>query len=353
MTTSRIRTAAPALSGRAGPPPQDNGRLEPFELADGTVIAIRDTGPAGASDVVLLVAGWTQDHTSWADVVAELRRQHPGLRVVTFDARGHGWSDAGPRGSNTIDQLGDDVGELVTRYLAGRQVVLAGHSLGGPVIMAFSERHPEVMADQVVGVALVATSAGRLGHDVFGLPAPITAPARILTPLVAILRELSRAHVNLHHPGLIAGFIRMGFYGPGAATARNRERTAAQVGRAHPATSAALVEEMLRHDRLHTLAELDRTPTVVLAGTKDGLCPMAHSRTIAAAMPNAQLIAYPGAGHMLPFERPVEVAAQLGALATADAGQAARRPLADRADNRSSDFVSGGPWPGGSGSSLR
>ena len=303
----------PTLSGRAGRPTDD---LTPFALADGTVIAIQDTGPAGSPDVAVLVAGWTQDHTSWMDVVAELHRQRPDLRVVAFDARGHGWSDAGPRGTYTIDQLGDDVSEVITRYLPDRRVVLAGHSLGGPVIMSFAERHPEVVADQVVGVALVATSAAHLGHDVFGLSARLTAPAMLITPVFTRLRGMSRAKVNLHHPGLLAGIVRQGFYGPGAATTRNRRRTAAQVGRAHPATTAALVDEMLHHDRMHTLADLDGTPTVVLAGTKDGLCPMAHSRAIAEAMPNADLVVYPRAGHMLPYERPAEVAEQIAALAT-------------------------------------
>ncbi|WP_375484155.1 alpha/beta fold hydrolase [uncultured Jatrophihabitans sp.] len=304
MTTSAL------LSGRAG----RNDDLVPFTLADGTVIGIEDTGPAESPDVIVLVAGWTQDHTSWADVVAKVHQLRPDLRVVAFDARGHGWSDAGPRGTNTIDQLADDVAELLTGYLAGRRVVLAGHSLGGPIIMALAERHPGVLADQVVGVAMVATSAAHLGHDVFGLSARLTAPAMLITPFVTRIRRMSRARVNLRHPQLIAGFIRQGFFGPGAATPRNRMRTAAQTSRAHPVTTAALVDEMLHHDRTHTLAALDRTPTVVLVGTKDGLTPVAHSRAIVDAMPNAELVVYPRAGHMLPYERPAEVAEQLVAL---------------------------------------
>lgn len=318
MTTLSDR---PALAGRAGSPEG----LTPFALADGTVIGIQDTGPADASGVVLLVAGWTQDHTSWEDVVAELHRQRPDVRVVAFDARGHGWSDAGPRGTYTIDQLGHDVAEILTRYLTGRRVVIAGHSLGGPVIMSFAELHPDVVAEQVAGVAFVATSAANLGRDVFGLSGRLTAPAMVIAPLITRVRGWSRAKVNLRHSALIAGFIRRGFYGPGQATPRNRRRTAAQVGRAHPATTAALVDEMLHHDRLHTLAELDGTPTVVLAGTKDGLCPMAHSRAIAEAMPNASLVAYPGAGHMLPYERPVEVAERLSALVPAAGARRASR----------------------------
>ena len=240
----------PTLSGRSGPPPAG---LVPFALADGTVIAVQDTGPRDSDEVVVLVAGWTQDHTSWEDVVAQLHRTRPGARVIAFDARGHGWSDAGPRGTWTIDQLADDVAYLLQQYAPSGRVVMAGHSLGGPIAMAFAERHPDLVRDRIAGMALVATSAAGLGKDIFGLSGRITAPAMFLTPFVTRLRRLSRARTNLPSGDLIAAFIRFGFYGPGQATAHNRKRTAAQTARGHPATTAALVDEMLHHDRLHTL----------------------------------------------------------------------------------------------------
>jgi pimeloyl-ACP methyl ester carboxylesterase len=304
-------TEAPVLAGRAG----RAGGMSTFQLSDGPVLAYLDSGSRDAAVTVVLVHGWTQDHTSWDDVVEALGRQRPDLRVVAYDARGHGRSDAGPRGSATLERFGDDLAEVIEGVVPDGQVVVAGHSLGGPVIMAFAERHPDIVRARVRGVALVATSAAGLGKDIFGLSGRLTAPVMLAAPLVTRVRSWSRAPVNLRHPAPIAQAIRLGLYGPGAGTRRNRRRTAAQVGRSHPATTAQLVDEMLHHDRLHTLAELDRTPTVVLAGTKDGLCPMAHSRAIAAAMPNAEFVVYPGAGHMLPYERADEVTEQLSRLA--------------------------------------
>ena len=197
------------------------------------------------------------------------------------------------------------------------RIVVAGHSLGGPVIMALAKRHPGLLRGQVAGVAFVATSGAHLGRDVFGLPARFTAPAMAVAPLITKVRSWSRAGVNLRGPapGVLALALRRGFYGPGGATAHNRRRMAAQVGRSHPATTAQLVDEMLVHDRLEGLAALAEVPTVVLAGTKDGLCPMAHSRAMASATPNSELIVYPGAGHMLPYERADEVTAELVRLA--------------------------------------
>ncbi|MEO9139511.1 MAG: alpha/beta hydrolase [Jatrophihabitans sp.] len=292
--------------------------MDTLRLADGTVIALLDFGPRDAEVTIVLVHGWTQDHTSWDDVTERLRENHSDLRVIAYDARGHGWSDAGPRSTATIDQFADDLADVIEQLVPAGMIVLAGHSLGGPIIMSFAERHPDVVTDRVRGVALVATSAAGLGKDIFGLSGRLTAPVLLAAPLVTRIRSLSRAPMNLRRTAPIAAALRLGLYGPGAATKINRERTAAQVGRSHPATTARLVNELAyNHDRLHTLAELSRTPTVILAGTKDGLCPMAHSRAMAAQMPAAEFVVYPKAGHMLPYERPDEVTEQLLRLAAA------------------------------------
>jgi pimeloyl-ACP methyl ester carboxylesterase len=314
--TAASHLSGPRLSGRSGSDPA----LVAYALADGTVIAVSDTGPRDAAQIVVLVHGWTMDHTSWDDVVSELHCTHPRLRVVAYDSRGHGWSDAGPKGTSTIDQLADDLADVITGYLgdphgAGeRDIVVGGHSLGGPVLMSFAERHPALLTNRVAGLALVATSAAGLGKDLFGLSARLTAPVMLLQPVITWPLAVSRARVNLHYPQLLAPFLRQGFFGVGGATKHNRARMAAQVGRSHPATTAALVGEMAHHDRLHSLAELEQTPTVVLAGTRDGLCPMAHSRAIVEALPGAELVVYPEAGHMLNYERPAEVAAQIARL---------------------------------------
>lgn len=302
------------LRGRAGPAVG----LTTHRLADGTVVAVQDSGPRDAEVTVVLVHGWSQDHTSWDDVVDLLDTEHPELRVLAYDARGHGRSDAGPRRTGTIDQFADDLADVVGALVPTGALVLAGHSLGGPVIMAFARRHERLFRARVRGVALVATSAAGLGKDLFGLPGAVTAPAIVVAPAVAKLRALSRARVNLHHPGLLAWAIRTGFYGPGEGTPHNRWRTAAQTSRSHPATVAQLVDEMITMDERAALPILDTVPTVVLAGTKDGLCPMAHSRAMAEAMPNAELVVYPRAGHMLPYERAAEVTDQLAGLAAAE-----------------------------------
>jgi pimeloyl-ACP methyl ester carboxylesterase len=45
-------------------------------------------------------------------------------------------------------------------------------------------------------------------------------------------------------------------------------------------------------------------PTVVVYGDEDALTPPAVVKQVAAAVPGAELIGVPGAGHMIPVEQP-------------------------------------------------
>ncbi len=80
---------------------------------------------------IVFIHGWTCDQTHWRFQVPEFRKS---FRVVTLDLPGHGASGAN-RKSWSIDGLGADVATLV-RGLKLKQVILVGHSMGGPVALA-------------------------------------------------------------------------------------------------------------------------------------------------------------------------------------------------------------------------
>ncbi|WP_165872835.1 alpha/beta fold hydrolase [Nocardioides jejuensis] len=305
---------SPALSGRNGSAPG----MSALALADGTVVACRTIGPADATTTVVLHHGWTQDHTTWDDVAPLLARS---LRVVRYDARGHGRSDAG-RTAATLDQLADDLADVIRATAPTGRLVIAGHSLGGPVVLAFAARHPDLL-ERIDGLALVATSGAGIGRDILGLPSAITRPVMRVAPYVLgpathlPLRRMTR------FPAVLAPALRTGLFGPGAATAERRRRTAAQVARSHPPTVAALANALVDHDMSAELRTLGTTRVAILGGTHDVLTPVAHSHALAAALPHASLTIYKGAGHMLPYERTTEIAAEIAALAGRDAGSAA------------------------------
>ena len=115
---------------------------------------MRDCGPADAPVTVVLLHGWVNDMSVWGPVVAELG---PDVRVLRYDHRGHGKSDPAPRGTATIEQLGDDLAEVLEALVPTGKVVLAGHSMGGMTMMSLAARHPEVVAERVRGAAFAAT----------------------------------------------------------------------------------------------------------------------------------------------------------------------------------------------------
>jgi pimeloyl-ACP methyl ester carboxylesterase len=70
-----------------------------------------------------------------------------GYRVVTYDARGHGESEAAPVGeSYGYPQLVDDLERVVDDQLGSERFLLGGHSMGAHTAVAYALQHPERLA---------------------------------------------------------------------------------------------------------------------------------------------------------------------------------------------------------------
>ena len=78
---------------------------------DGCRIACRFDGPADAP-VVMLSNSLGTDHRMWAAQMEALARVY---RVLRYDARGHGGSDA-PPGAYSLDRLGRDAIALMDAF---------------------------------------------------------------------------------------------------------------------------------------------------------------------------------------------------------------------------------------------
>ena len=79
-----------------------------------------------------------------------------------------------------------------------------------------------------------------------------------------------------------------------------------------------------RFDVLDRLWEI-RCRTQVLVGSADVLTPPKYARALAERISAARIVEYPGVGHMLPVERPAEVAGELAVLWAAGLEGAATR----------------------------
>lgn len=288
---------------------------------DGVRLHAETAGPGDAAATVVLAHGWTLDSRTWGPVADALTAGPEAPRVVRYDHRGHGRSDAVARESMTLERLADDLAAVVEATAPSGPLVLAGHSMGGMTLMALAERHPGLVAGRVAGVALVSTAGGGLAAADLGLPPRRAELVRRVERRVYRSRYWTGRR-RVGDPRLLTPALRWLLLGPGADVAAVRV-TAQCVAGCRPATVAGFRAALDAHERDAALAAYTRVPTAVLVGSRDRLTPVSASRRIAKALPSAGLTVFPDAGHMLPVERVAGVAGRIGALVH-DAVSAAR-----------------------------
>jgi pimeloyl-ACP methyl ester carboxylesterase len=110
---------------------------------DGVKLAYTESG--SGSPPVVLVHGWTCDHTYFAPQAEHLAKRH---RVISVDLRGHGESDK-PQGPYDISVFADDVAWLCRKVGAQKPIVI-GHSMGGMTALELAVRHPDLPSAIVV-----------------------------------------------------------------------------------------------------------------------------------------------------------------------------------------------------------
>ncbi|MFJ4439069.1 alpha/beta fold hydrolase [Streptomyces sp. NPDC088923] len=184
-----------------------------------------------------------------------------------------------------------DLGALAEDLLGAvpGRFVLVGLSLGAIVGFEALRRAP----GRIAGLCVMATNAGAPRAEQY-------ASWRAMDALIADGRFGEVVEQTL--PGMFAT------PGPGPEAAGRYRAMARAVG---PDTARAqLAAQATRTDAFAALRGA-HCPGVVLHGTRDALCPPEFHRAIAQALPNAERRALPGAGHLLPWERPEAVSAAL------------------------------------------
>jgi pimeloyl-ACP methyl ester carboxylesterase len=97
--------------------------------------SVAGTGPK----TVILVHGWTCDETTWIEQVPALAKEY---RVVTLDLPGHGKSESPKDGKFSMDLFARAV-EAVRAEVKADHVVIAGHSMGSPVVIRYAQLYPQ------------------------------------------------------------------------------------------------------------------------------------------------------------------------------------------------------------------
>lgn len=138
----------------------------PLSAATLDGMKIHSSATGKGSKTIVLVHGWTCDETSWAANVPELAKHY---RVITLDLPGHGKSGAPKDGKVTLDMFARAV-EAVRAEQKADKIILAGHSMGTPVVRQYARLFPQ----HVTALVLV--------DGVVVAPAPAGAPP-VRTPL--------------------------------------------------------------------------------------------------------------------------------------------------------------------------
>ncbi|SPM38201.1 Lysophospholipase, alpha-beta hydrolase superfamily [Mycobacterium numidiamassiliense] len=293
------------------PPALPPSRALTVRAVDGTPLHAEVFGPPDGYPIVL-THGITCAVRAWAYQIAELAGEY---RVIAFDHRGHGRSGVPRCRGFSLKLLAADLNSVLEATLAPHErAVLAGHSMGGIAIAAWSARYRHKVTRRADAVALINTATGDLVREVklLSLPA-VLAPARVLAGR-----------------GLISTFG--GLPIPNVAWAASRPLVAMlAVGRGADPSAAALIAELFAQtppagrggcakmlvaalgSRHLDLAGLT-VPTLVIGSEDDRLTPIGQSRRIARTAPNVVgLVELPG-GHCSMLEQHRAVNRELRAL---------------------------------------
>ena len=201
-------------------------------------------------------------------------------RVICYDQRGHGSSEA-PPGPYSMAELADDAARLL-RELDTGPVMWIGLSMGGMVGQELALRHPSLVAALVVANST----------SVYPQAAHAMWEERIATVNAQGTQAIADA--------VMTRYFHDGFRAAQAPTVERFRRRLVTTGAAGYVACCAAVAALDTSTRLAQIA----APTLVIAGALDAGTPPAMSEAIAAQIPGARLSVIAEASHLSAIEQP-------------------------------------------------
>jgi pimeloyl-ACP methyl ester carboxylesterase len=235
------------------------------------------TDPMGGRIITLVFLHYFGgSHLAWNKVVARLKHRYT---CLALDAPGFG-DAAGERGYSVEDMA---QGLLTTLHtLASARVVLIGHSMTGKVAMAAASRLPV----NLVGLVLVAPSPLE--------PEPMDEESRMMMADAQQSIDTARSF-------FIKGAYRQ-------LSAEDIQQGSADAMRAHPEAFKHWPLYGSREDWSNAVPTLEIN-SLVIVGEEDKAIPLEfQKRYTMHHLRHTQLKTIKGAGHLLPYEAPEEVA---------------------------------------------
>lgn len=262
------------------------------EIGDGVSVHLRDEGPRDGVPIILL-HGSNADLSTWQPWVEGLSDTY---RVIRFDQVGHGLTGPDPNEDYSIDNFVSDIDE-VADALALDTFILGGNSMGGGHTVAYAMAHPERLSAMILvdagGAPRLRESKGNIGFTIARTPV-LNQVMKHITPRSMIERSLSQSVSNqsIVTDAAVDHYWEMLRY-PG-----NR---AATIARFSGGWSSFSKEEV---------ASIE-VPALVMWGEEDTLIALESGQWYADTLPRAELVTYPGIGHLPQEEAPDRSVADL------------------------------------------
>ena len=249
--------------------------------ANGIDVRYLIEGPAEAP-VIVFSNSLASDLSIWNQVAEALSCNY---RILRYDLRGHGGTTATP-GEYSISLLGDDLLALLDA-LNFKKVHLVGLSIGGMIAQSVAATAPR----RFLSLVLCATSSESV-PAIWEQRLDIARRRGFGELIEPTLLRWFTPETHKREPELIASTRRM----------ISETSTSGYVG------SAAALRDM---NLMSLLAQIS-APTLLVAGQNDQATPVAGMEAMCRAIPDARLVALPGAAHLLALERPKELIGLIG-----------------------------------------
>lgn len=218
----------------------------------------------GEGEPIVLIAGGFCDHHVWDDLINFL---NPHFQVITFDNRGIGKSSVAAK-NYSVQLLTSDLNDLIDQLNLGF-VHIVGHSMGGFIAQYFAAHYPQkILSLTLLSSLLVMNKTGINFLDI-------------------LIKEIKS------QPDKI------------------RQTLPEKAGQSQNAKSIIQQAKLCKkHDARGYINKI-QAPTLIISGHKEVVITEEESHRLASAIKNVNAKIFLNCDHMLPREKPQEVAKAL------------------------------------------
>ncbi|RRB02300.1 alpha/beta fold hydrolase [Larkinella rosea] len=226
-----------------------------------------------AKPTLVLIHGHGVDASIWNQVYDDLASDYSVVKPDLSTQSSH----------ETIEAYAEDLFSLLQSAQL-QSCVLIGHSMGGYIVLAIAEQHPDLVSGLVLlnSTAFADDEAKKQSRQ----KAVESLEEQGAGPFIGqTVPKMFGEDFSKNHSQEVAQYVERFSHLPAKAL------------------SAGMKAMASRPDRTHVLKDAS-FPVLIIAGQQDQLVPFAKSQELAAAVPNAQTVVLEKAGHLGVIEQP-------------------------------------------------